>query len=110
MNEIELAYFAGIVDGEGCIFVWTYPARPPRHNYEYKYLRIEVTNTEPQIVNWCLVKAGAGFVRAYEASSRGVKPVYRWIMTGKKAEILYEQLKPYLKSRRFPGMVRIDAS
>ena len=52
ITELDLAYLAGIIDGEGCL------------NYcktrKYKYCRLTISNTASSLMAWLVDKFGAG--------------------------------------------------
>ena len=86
---VQLAYFAGIVDGEGCI--GAYPIY--KSSYSYKVL-LKVGMTDPQPPQM-LYRAFGGNFRVIPARN-GNKPVFAWEIGAKKAADVLEILLPYL--------------
>jgi len=47
MTELELAYLAGIIDGEGSIMLLKY------HKSEYPSPCISISSTDIELLEWC---------------------------------------------------------
>lgn len=85
-NELELAYFAGFFDGEGC--VGAYPRR---------YV-VSLTNTDPRP----LIRARelwGGFISKQTKESRqfAIQDLWRWQIYGHKSRPFLEAIRPYSK-------------
>ncbi len=53
MKDIDLAYIAGLVDGEGCIMI-TKENRlytEAKHGYRF-WLQVKITNTNKAVLEW----------------------------------------------------------
>ena len=91
----ELAYAAGIVDGEGCIGVRSI-VRSPRH----VRIVVEVANTDARLVRWLEEpwppsKKIRPMVRKTRYSAKH-KPLFLWMLTSRKAEAFLSDVLPYL--------------
>lgn len=96
--EEDLAYAAGIIDGEGSIGVH----RNGQNQLGYRYvLCIQVSMTNPIVPNWLREMFG-GHTGTYKQSKQafGTKPVTKWFLYGIDAlEFLY-YIIPYLMEKR----------
>ena len=99
-NPTELAWIAGIWEGEGC---WVYrKGRPSRK--EKSYLRMQMVMTDEDIME----RVGAimdGRKITYSDGgpahkAAGQKPVYGITLQGKSASRWTDLMKPYLGKRR----------
>jgi len=89
----ELAYAAGIIDGEGSITISRIKRPETRGGYIY-LMEVKVGMTDTIVPHWLLDKFG-GNLRLY-IKSQG-KPQFVWTVSSKKAKSVLETLLPYLK-------------
>lgn len=99
VTELECAYAAGIIDGEGCISIHY---RSGRHydgsKYRFIQLRVTVVNTNLVLVHWLRDKFG------FNVSGRGSavkdplrhKPRYAAELPSQKAATFLEAIEPHL--------------
>lgn len=97
LTPVDLAYLAGLIDGDGSIFVMSGGPATRRSLYPVVCL---VMTYEP-VVRWFGETLAAGAVQIH-GSSRAerpahYKPQHRSMLTGKRARLLCEQLLPYLR-------------
>lgn len=85
MPEMEVAYMAGIVDGEGTISVGS-------RNKKYIQPTLSVANTSARLHDWLTARA---FSYTIQANQMGT-PYYRFSMTGWHLEPVLRRLLPYL--------------
>lgn len=97
-TETELAYFAGIIDGEGSILI-------ARARYRYKNgggpcyrVVFSLSNTNKELMDWICLKFGG---KAY-ISKRipGNKQSYTWMVSNKRAATIIEMVRPYLIAKQ----------
>lgn len=102
-SKSEWAYFAGLIDGEGCIGINKFRIK---NHYTYWRLRIQVTNTDSNICFWLKRELG-GCVSTHHPhfpwSTR-----YVWAITGKKAGELLKKILPYLRIKKFQAELAIQ--
>lgn len=92
MLRDKLSYVAGIIDGEGCFYV-AYSTN--KDGYTQRQAQIIVTNTSVSLMEW--LKANFdGTISLSNHSNPKHKQSYRWILTGKKAISLAEEIRPLL--------------
>lgn len=95
MTETDIAYIAGIIDGEGHIrATWTVNGRKERH----QYLQLIVRNTCKELIDYLHDNLG-GHVHLYDMTLNPTprKDIYHWILQGKKAKEILDRCKPYFK-------------
>ena len=93
----QLAYLAGIVDGEGSIYIGNFSSNPKTGNAYYQ-TNMEVTNTDESLISW-LVDNFGGRSYAYtdkQTPKTSRKPVFRWIISGDSLTELCHLMLPYL--------------
>lgn len=90
-NETELAYAAGIVDGEGCIFIGNRGG-----NATPKYtLKVEVCSTTPVVLRWLRNRFGGNITNATTPSDKQ-KPQQRWSVSTAAAGKFLAAIRPYM--------------
>lgn len=82
-DEAELAYLAGIIDGEGCIGV-----------AKRRYVRLRVSNTNFDLIQWLYQKFGGSIWNVKVKGNRRAQKC--WTLKAKKATDLLECVLPYL--------------
>lgn len=83
----ELAYLAGIFDGEGCVQLnlWKNSVR----------VKAEITNTSRTLIDWILATTKVGAVSTRKASGNR-RICYRWCVSCNQAIELLIQIRPWL--------------
>lgn len=93
LSKEELAYIAGIVDGEGSIFVTKNP--------KTMYPIVTVAMTHKGVIEWICdkLKTPSLWINNQTGLRRGTnwKPQWRVQIQGRRAKILVAYLRPYLK-------------
>lgn len=87
-TETELAYFAGIIDGEGCFTL---------HNFgTHRFARqLHVGNTDVRMLEWIRARFG-GNVKLERRSKLQHKPVWRWYSDANNLDAVIAAVMPYL--------------
>lgn len=103
IREMELAYMAGIIDGEGCITI------NHARNWECltgytNMLQVKVAMTNYKVPYWLLDKCG-GSLREHQPINH--KLVFIWTIGSRQAANLLNQLLPYLKITKEQAEVAI---
>ncbi len=100
MKKTDLAYTAGIIDGEGCIHIrrqWD-----KRYKGCYKYtLTVSVASTDEWLPRW-LQFAWGGCVVLNDRSIANPKwkPAYQWQLASGKALVFLTAILPYLRLKK----------
>lgn len=88
MNKYELAYFAGLMDGEGCFNI---NFNKKRNTYQ---ARLTMSNTNIAMIEWCRDKVGGKIYRRKKYFIHH-KDKWEWMSWGDK-EILKKLLQDML--------------
>lgn len=93
MNKEELAYLAGIIDGEGHM---DYRGFKNGRGKIYYYARISVNQKDKRLVLWLKSKLG-GSISPVKTNTGGY---WRWETKGKSIKLLLIAIYPYLIVKR----------
>ena len=99
----ELAYIAGLFDGEGTVMISRLNCKNRQVKFQYQ-LRVSIANCNKEILEW-VKSVFAGKIywnnQAKVRNSNGkVKPCYRWAIYDNNAEVFLRAIFPYLKLKR----------
>lgn len=98
MGEFSvLSYFAGIIDGEGCICISKYQ-QPKRKNPSYR-LSIRIGNTDLRMLNFLYTEFG-GSIKDKQTKVKGMATCYEWVVSDTKAEFLLRLVKDYVVCKK----------
>lgn len=107
----ECAYLAGIIDGEGCIFIGNYSCNPKTGAKHYQTL-IKVTVTDLPLIEW-LQSTFGGISHTRKTLSKGSrKTIHEWHATGDRVTHLCQIMMPYIiiKKRELEIMLQMRAT
>jgi hypothetical protein len=88
----ELAYLAGLIDGEGCLMI--YRKKDKRGTLHFR-CNTGVANTSQRAIAWLQDRVG-GSAHASKASRVGHLPVMHWRCEGPRMAHLLTAVRPYL--------------
>lgn len=103
-EAIDLAYAAGIVDGEGCIM-----AKPDRrhvHGTNYQ-LTCKIEMAELETILWFQAKFGGGINKPKRSRSY-FRQTYRWEICGKRCLEFLARIEPYMKGKKAQALVALS--
>ena len=86
LSKIDIAYMAGIVDGEGSITAYV---------TQRTRIRLTVTNTSLELMKWMVSRFGGSFYTKAKKEERNMQ-AYGWEVACKKAEKALRLLLPFL--------------
>ena len=97
----QIAYMAGIIDGEGSIYIGNFSCNP-KTGSKYYQTNMEITNTDQNLINWISNTFGGRIYKytAKQTPKNSRRTVYRWIATGERVTHLAEILLPYLITKK----------
>ena len=99
----DLAYMAGIVDGEGCFYIGLIPKKAG-DGYVTAHYRglLKIDNTDYVLIDWLnIVFNGTNSAATRTTSSKEfTRKVFSWIATGDRLLDLCEQILPYLTIKK----------
>src|SRR5574337_1654963 len=109
LTEVEKAYLAGFLDGEGCIHIANCRIQKRGISLTHRLL-IQITQSNPDVLSYWKEKTGLGFVavRRHEILEKSLPEKYRrncsdsytWHITDREAEELLIQIGDYLMVKR----------
>ncbi len=88
LSEVEAAWLAGLIEGEGWIAT---PDKP---------LALSVTMTDPDVIEAVRRMTGVGTVRRKSPQRAHYQPSYAWQVHGRAVVDLLRQLRPWFHQRR----------
>ncbi len=93
LNNVEAAYAAGIIDGEGSIYF------SRNHMGRWPSPIVSVASTDRELVEWLRSRVGGSIVhkKTYQPHHT---PSYDWKLTDRKALRFLEIIRPYLVIER----------
>ena len=109
----QIAYLAGIIDGEGSIYIGNFSCNP-KTKVPYYQTNIQVTNTDKPLIDW-LSDTFGGLVSkrtAKQHASNSRKTAYMWTVSGDRVTHLSQLILPYLivKTRQCEIMIKMRAT
>lgn len=97
MTKIDIAYIAGIIDGEGYVGIKKTKAYQCQGRKTPGYhARIQVRMTHEGAISFLVDTLGGSYYREKPHSDRG-KPLFCYQASDKKAEFILSTVLPYLK-------------
>lgn len=109
MTETDLAYLAGIIDGEGCFFIGLYRTNATKNLLNY-HTYIKISNTEKKLMDWIHEKAGSTNNQQERKTRISLKErtIYNCQFTGKILDALLPKIYPYLIVKQRQCEIMID--
>lgn len=110
-TEAQLAYMAGIVDGEGSIVVVPSYSKTKGKRYERYIIRIHAYNTDPTLMVW-LKQFFGGSWSPVKRRRIEQKQSYQWYVGHTAAATIAKAILPYLviKQRQAEILIEFAAS
>ena len=111
VSETDLAYLAGLIDGEGSISIsrWVHQTRGIRNKNVGHHMHLNLGMTSRIAVEWA-AKTFGGNVRwknPNQADGHVRAIMYYWQVYGTKAVPILRLIFPYLKTKSFQAMLAI---
>lgn len=108
MKKTDIAWFAGIVDGEGTITAFHAPqTRDNGNRYERVYVCLQVVNSNKKIIDKIYRLAKCGYVHRHVYKNPRHLDQISWAIRGEKAMPLIEMLIPYLVGKKAQGLLAL---
>ena len=92
LSNVDAAYIAGIIDGEGTITL----AR--KHRSENRQLAISISNTERYLLDYILLVVGAGKITTKRTYKSHHKSSFTYAIYNRQALCLLAQVHLYLRT------------
>lgn len=103
----QIAYLAGIIDGEGTLFIGNYGNKDKIRGTGFFQTIIAVTTTDKCLTDWLFDNFG-GWKSEYTPKQRAENckgPVYSWKCTGDRLTHLSELMIPYLVIKKEQAII-----
>ncbi len=95
MKKTDLAYVAGIVDGEGCIGIQSFKSKGHRGGLRYE-MYVAVSNTNEWLIQWLKFSFGGSFC-LLSRSGLNNKDCWSWRIQTRQAANFLRLIQPYLR-------------
>jgi len=100
LTTTQAAYLAGVIDGEGSIFLYERSGASA--------MRITVANTNRDLLEWCLLTAGVGSIVVKASSNPKHEHSGMWLCNSQAAASVLEQVVKYLTIKKEQARMAID--
>ncbi len=107
MKETDKAWLAGIIDGEGSIFVMKQKRKDRERDTNY-ILRMSVESTDPFMAKACQEIAGGPAITQRKDNRPNNSDCLKWQLNGNNAARLLVQLLPYLRVKNAQAAIAIQ--
>lgn len=99
IEPVALAYVAGIIDGEGTVFISK--GKPAKDRISASYVAcVRVGNTDKRLIDFLYATFGEGGVHSRVMPSDKWKTCWMWATTGPAAGRVARAVRPYLVLKR----------
>jgi hypothetical protein len=96
MKRTDLAYAAGIMDGEGSIGIARHKSKSCKRGYTLE-LNVQVTSSDEWLCQW--LKFSFGGSLSHSINNAG-NPMWHWIIVARQASEFLKLIKSYLKLKK----------
>jgi LAGLIDADG endonuclease len=99
LSNIDAAYIAGIIDGEGHIGISRHKTKTAVRGFRYRG-RIQIEMTNRSLLRWIKRKCGIGFVRRRPIRNRKWKRQHSLVIDGIAMILFLKSVLRFLRIRR----------
>lgn len=100
-KDTDLAYCAGILDGEGNIGI-------SKKQKVYFQLHIDITNIDYAVLDFIKDILGVGTIRYHGRGAFNKQPIYRYSAYSKRAYLVLSVLLPYIHIKKAQALLGIE--
>ena len=104
-KETDLAYAAGIIDGEGNIGIY---ANTSMAGYPRYRLRVRVTNSDEWLIHWLKNNFGGSIGVQQQPEGKNWKPAWYWTISCNTAMNFLVEILPYLRLKKSQAELAIE--
>jgi LAGLIDADG endonuclease len=105
LEELDIAYIAGLFDGEGSINIFRKKNKSGSFSY---YLEITITNTDFPVLSWLQSVLGGRVDKTSNIKLQGSRPLRRWRASCRDAHRILLTLLPYLRVKKTQAELAIE--
>jgi hypothetical protein len=108
-DKVDWAYLSGLFDGEGTFSIYHHKGQSSNGNpYDSTAIRIEITNTKIQLMEWLVKHFGGQYYHHRRASAKH-NIAYGWRPKGRKnSEQLLLNILPYLVIKKEQAKIALE--
>ena len=109
ISKIDLAYTAGIIDGEGCIKIYKVNAETINRPNNRYVLNVQVSMVTKEVVRW-FYKKYLGYLYLDKINTYkhpNWRDRQRWMLQNQKCKLFLEQILPYLKTKKYQAKLAL---
>lgn len=108
-TETQIAYLAGIMDGEGTFFIGDYSGNRKNGDKHFQVV-IKITSTDKCLIDWVLNIFGGtyAFYKASKVSKKSRRDVHIWQATGDRLQHICELMIPYLIIKKKQAEILVE--
>jgi len=103
----DLAWLAGIIDGEGSIFIMKQSRKDRERSFNY-ILRISVQSADRIMAKECMLIADDGEAMDAPTKKENHSNTYKWQINGKRAVKVLKEILPYLRVKKDQAISAIE--
>ena len=96
LNQLDIAYIAGLFDGEGSVDYARRWEKRTKGKYKVWRIRCEVAMTDKYVLEWIRDILGVGTVRPKKVQ-KGMKPQWRWRCSFREAYEFAKLIWPHVQ-------------
>ena len=102
LSDVDRAYAAGLVDGEGCIRITSSGSGGGTTFRQGQYtLMVELTNTDYVMIQWMQQKFGGSVSHCKEDAILNKRQKWHWRVAANKALFCLDAIWPYIRTKRY---------
>ena len=93
----QIAYLAGIIDGEGCLYIGRVKQGKYGSGWQW-HVMLKITSCDESLILWLEQTFGGSKDSRYRWTSKKkfTRPVYNWQATGEMLDYVLSVVEPYL--------------
>jgi len=103
LTDVEFAYMAGIIDGEGCLSIFKLGKDYKTRQRDYLAAKLTITNTSLVLLDWIVERFGGKIGTRTKIKNR--KTCYYWHAHGDRLDFILEHCTPFLTEKKNRGEV-----
>ena len=107
VTELDKAWLAGIIDGEGSIFVMKQKRKDRERDTNY-ILRVSVQSTDPFMAHECRNLAGGPVIYEQHEKRPNMSNTLKWELNGRKAANFLESILPYMRVKHAQAKLALE--
>lgn len=108
MNQLTIAYLAGLFDGEGCFLIAKSKVNKKHSSRPFRFQAYAILQIRQKIVCDLLQKTFGGTVSLVRRKNPKHSDIYKWLGSGKTLDKILLHLEPFLIIKKEQAVVLLD--